>query len=65
MSNHDADGDLAAEVSQIRLDSQIQQVRNRAKLVAGVAGDCDLCGEWTPRLVDGACCPCRDKYKLP
>lgn len=65
MSGHEADGDLASEVSQIRLDSQIQQIRNKAKLAVGVAGDCDLCGEWTSRLVGGACCPCRDKYKLP
>lgn len=31
----------------------------------GVAGDCDLCGEWSARLVGGACAPCRDKYRLP
>lgn len=65
MSEHDANGDLANEISQIRLDSQIQDIRNRAKLAVGVAGDCDLCGEWSSRLVTGACCPCRDKYKLP
>ena len=32
---------------------------------AGVPGECDLCGEWMVRLVDGACAPCRDRYKLP
>lgn len=32
---------------------------------AGVPGECDLCGEWMLRLVDGACAPCRDRYKLP
>ena len=31
-------------------------------LPEGVAGDCDLCGEWSGRLIDGACAPCRDKY---
>jgi hypothetical protein len=31
----------------------------------GVPGDCDICGQWSGRLVDGACAPCREKYKLP
>lgn len=28
----------------------------------GKAGDCDMCGEWSGRLVDGECAPCRDRY---
>ena len=41
-------------------------VRAAAKpLVPGVPGDCDLCGEWSGRLVGGACAPCRTKHKLP
>ena len=35
-----------------------------AKLDKGVEGDCDLCGEWTSRLIGGACAPCCDRYKL-
>jgi hypothetical protein len=31
----------------------------------GAPGDCDLCGEWSGRIVNGACAPCRDKYRLP
>ena len=31
----------------------------------GVAGNCDLCGEWSGRLIHGACAPCRDRYRLP
>lgn len=34
-------------------------------LAAGKPGDCDLCGEWSGRLVGGACAPCRDKRHLP
>ena len=34
-------------------------------LEPGVAGECDLCGEWAGRLIGGACAPCRDRYKLP
>jgi hypothetical protein len=36
-----------------------------ARIPAGSAGECELCGEWSGRLVNGACAPCRDKYKLP
>lgn len=34
-------------------------------LAAGEAGECDLCGEWSGRIVGGACAPCRDKFHLP
>lgn len=37
----------------------------RAEIQPGNPGDCDLCGEWTARLIAGACAPCRDKFKLP
>ena len=36
-----------------------------ARIEPGVPGDCDLCGEWSARLIRGACAPCRDRYKLP
>lgn len=48
-----------------------EQYRNNAiraasrPLVPGEPGDCDLCGEHSMRLVQGACAPCRDKYRLP
>lgn len=65
MSYDDTDGDFAAEMAQRKVDEKIEEIRRKAILAVGVAGDCDLCGEWTSRLVGGACCPCRDKYKLP
>jgi hypothetical protein len=37
----------------------------RKDLPAGTPGDCDLCGEWTGRLINGYCAPCRELYKLP
>lgn len=54
-----------ADITQERMEFELA-----AKLAAagsyhlpeGVAGDCDLCGEWSGRLIDGACAPCRDKY---
>lgn len=36
-----------------------------AKIPVGAEGECDMCGEWSGRLIRGACAPCRDKYKLP
>lgn len=36
-----------------------------AKIPPGEPGDCDLCGEWSGRLVGGVCAPCRDRHKLP
>lgn len=36
-----------------------------AQIPDGAPGDCDLCGEWSGRLVNGACAPCRDRRRLP
>ena len=36
-----------------------------AAINPGKPGDCDFCGEWSGRLVGGACAPCRDKLRLP
>ena len=47
------------------LNSKIDGIREKAKLKKGEAGECDLCGEWMLRLIQGACPPCRDRYKLP
>ena len=44
--------------------AEIDAIRLKAKLDPGYAGDCDMCGEWSGRLINGACAPCRDKYKL-
>lgn len=47
-------------------EAQIKLRANTTKyeIPPGVPGDCDICGEWFGRLVDGACVPCRTKYKL-
>jgi hypothetical protein len=47
-------------------DARILAARARAASIPlGAPGDCELCGEWSGRLVNGACAPCRDKHKLP
>ena len=53
-----------------RAQQREQEDRDRAiaaaarDIVPGHPGDCDLCGEHSMRLVEGACAPCRDRYGL-
>ncbi len=54
--------DRANDYIQIINDNAIKQ--NSKDIEKGVAGECDLCGEWSGRLIVGACAPCRDKYHL-
>jgi hypothetical protein len=56
-----------ADLTQQR-EEAMHEARLRAAtkpLEPGEPGDCDFCGEWSGRLVRGACAPCRDKRKLP
>lgn len=38
--------------------------RPRPPMPKGEPGECEWCGEGSPRLVRGACARCRDKYSL-
>ena len=58
--------DLAQEREHIATNSALDQVREQAaRIQPGTPGDCELCGEWSARLIHGVCAPCRDRYKLP
>lgn len=61
--------DAADEADKLIEDSVNDSIRQRreaaAKMPVGNPGECELCGEWSGRLVGGACAPCRDRYKLP
>ncbi len=47
------------------LEANVAAVRARAAAIpVGEPGECEHCGEYTPRIVRGACAPCRDKYNL-
>ena len=60
------DIDMANDRAQIEAERQLRRVQQAASAVlVGVPGQCDLCGEHSMRLIDGACAPCRDRYKLP
>lgn len=59
------DADIAEERARLALEADVMNVRKAAATMpAGKPGECDLCGEWSARLVRGACAPCRDRFKL-
>jgi hypothetical protein len=51
--------DRAQRQTEADLEAAIAAARG-VPLAEGKAGDCDLCGEFSSRLVDGVCAPCRD-----
>lgn len=57
------EGDLAHEMEEYHREVSLSQVPR--EIPKGRPGECDLCGEWSGRLVRGACAPCRDRYRLP
>jgi len=58
--------DRQLERDEILDQENLKAIRVQAtKIPLGAPGDCDLCGEWSSRLVNGACAPCRDKHGLP
>lgn len=58
--------DFANDLAQTMTDAVVRAQREKAASIpAGKPGECDMCGEWSGRLVNGVCAPCRDKYKLP
>lgn len=52
----------APEIARV-LEAGIAAARG-IPMAKGEPGPCDFCGEDSPRLVKGACAPCRDKYRL-
>lgn len=58
--------DSANDIAQAERDRATREAQIRAEQIPiGAPGDCDFCGEWSGRLVGGACAPCRDKRRLP
>lgn len=57
--------DTANDRAEQERESSVAQARERAALIpVGESGDCELCGEWSGRLVRGVCAPCRDQRGL-
>lgn len=57
------DVDFATELNAAHLEKSISAAR--APVAAGIAGECDECGEDMPRLVHGRCGFCRDGRRPP
>lgn len=58
--------DMASDLYEEFTSQRESEVRKAASSIPeGNPGDCDLCGEWSGRLVGGACAPCRDAHNLP
>ena len=56
------DADRAQEKIEENLAKSI--AATRSDIPPGVPGDCDCCGEWSGRLIKGACAYCRERYNL-
>ena len=56
------EADLGNEEAERRLTALIKHASK--PLRQGTPGDCELCGEWSGRLVDFCCSPCRDRYRI-
>ena len=57
--------DQTDEREAVTNQARLALIRQRAIIDPGASGECDFCGEWTGRLIQGVCCACRDKRKLP
>lgn len=60
------DIDRAQDLTEKQMEDNLRRVKAQsANMPEGKPGDCDICGYWSGRLVQGVCAPCRDKHNLP
>lgn len=60
------EADKTADRMEVEEAANIAEIRRKAaEIPKGVPGIRDRCGEDMPRLINGACAPCRDRFKLP
>jgi len=59
------EADKADRLIQLRESDALAAARKAvSEMPKGEPGECELCGEWSERLVCSACARCRDRYKL-
>lgn len=57
--------DYANDLVMREANDAINEHRRKAALIPkGNPGECAYCGEWSGRLVNGVCAPCRERYKM-
>ena len=49
-------------IESVIYDHLKEAMRKAAEIPKGTAGECSSCGEFSMRLVDETCSPCRDKF---
>lgn len=60
------DADISSHKMDILDSAAVDEIRRKvASIPLGHQGECNLCGEFSPRLVNGVCARCRDRHKLP
>lgn len=60
------DIDRAQELTDKLTEESLRKAKAQSvQMPKGNPGDCELCGRWSGRLVQGVCAPCRDKHNLP
>jgi hypothetical protein len=47
-----------------KLKEYKQDESKKPKYVNDDTGTCDLCGEWSSKLIDEVCAPCRTQWKI-
>lgn len=59
------DADISDERITLDIEAKLAKLRQQAAAIPqGKPGECERCGEYSQRLVGGACAPCRDKFGL-
>ena len=60
------EADKTDERTLVEVSAEVAQIQRKAQEIKpGNPGECVKCGEDMPRLINGVCCPCRDRFKLP
>ena len=62
---HGDEADRASYYVESVIDDHVKAAMRRASdIPPGNPGECSCCGEWSGRLVNDTCAPCRDRYRL-
>jgi hypothetical protein len=57
--------DVASNLTEKERSTAVDRIRLAAsEIPVGAPGECARCGEYSLRLVNETCAPCRDKFKL-
>ena len=58
------DADRAQQDAEVIEQAASKRRQEPYMLDPGYSGGCEYCGEFSKRLINGFCAPCRDRYRL-